>query len=129
MAKHPVNRSKEGALESEVLAHIAELLREAGFSTKVTDGVGDGGIDAVAERMELGRPRQYVIQLKTRSEVSLDLTRQAVGIMEHERNFHEFWLIAPSFSRTAMKFVQEYPRVRLFTLAELEEMLAGSRET
>jgi len=107
---------------------VVTLFENAGFVVGSQRYSDDRGYDIVAERKELGGMLRYLVQIKVwKRPLSASAVREEIGILEHQKQFSELWIVAQAFTHSAVEVSREYARVRLLTLEQLKEALASPR--
>jgi restriction system protein len=108
-----IKRLKSGQTPYQFEHFTAHLLRCMGYHATVTQAAGDGGIDIIAHRDELGfEPPIIKIQCKqTLDTVGRPVVQQLHGAIEHGE--HDLFVILGNYSPDARAFERTKPNLRL----------------
>lgn len=102
---------------------VAHLLKCMGFHARVTQASGDGGIDVIAHKDELGfEPPIIKVQCKqVLDPIGRPAVQQLHGAVEHGE--HGLFVTLGKFSQDARTFERSKPNLRLIDGATLVELI------
>ena len=123
-----IKRLKSG-MSSEVFEHfIAELLRCMGYYTRVTRYAGDGGVDIIAHKDELGfQPPVIRVQCKqTLSTIGGPSVQQLLGAIQS--NEHALFVSLGDYSGDAVRIERGKSNLRLISGTDLVQLIFSNYE-
>lgn len=107
---------------------VCSLLRSFGFRVTPEERLAHKKVDAVARKIEYGRPKTYAIECKnfSRSITKLESIKLIVDYQQlrKDRLADEVWIVASSISSDARSHIDATDGFRSFTFDELAHSLA-----
>jgi len=103
---------------------IDALYDEMGYNTKLTQKSYDGGIDIIAEKIDIGEREKILIQCKRQlKNVGVKEVRALLGVVSNEKATKGVLVNTSQFSITARKFADKNPRLELIGGKDLQLLL------
>lgn len=124
-----VIRNLKGGMSAERFEHfVAHLLRCMGYQARVTPKVGDGGIDIIAHRDELGFEAPIIkVQCKqTENSIGRPDVQRLIGAVEHGQ--HALFVTLGGYSREAADLERTKSNLRLLDGSALTELIFAHYE-
>ncbi|MBM0256472.1 restriction endonuclease [Micromonospora sp. 4G55] len=106
-------------------ALTASLWEHLGYDVSLTKSQGDGGFDLRAEEVSGERRDVALVECKLRSDdpVGVEIVRALNGILDHEKSVRGVIVTTTRFTRGAIAFARDNPRLNLLDADALVPML------
>jgi restriction system protein len=123
-----IKRLKNGITPEQFEHFIAELLRSMGYFVRVTSYVGDGGVDIIAHKDELGfEPPIIKVQCKQiLTTIGGSTVRQLLGAIQ--ANEHALFVTLGDYSSDAIRIDRGQSNLRLINGTELVQLILNNYE-
>lgn len=105
--------------------HLIERLYDSmGYETELTTPQKDGGRDIIAKQVKPAKRENLLIECKRyKNSIGVPIVRQLLGVVSSEKSNKGVLITPTKFTKSAVKFSQENPRIELIGSEEIIPLL------